>query len=448
MNEKILDHQEKRELLRRMDFAVRCGTALDKFCETEGVGTETLLAYVAELHKLGTAGINPFLPDIKRNRHAPPDKNRAVEKMLAYNIRTGTPLWQICALADIGMATFNNWKNNMPPGALGHLEKIPAPQNTPSPIKKSPKPHPGVPVDEALKRAQVDGVIADVNNGTPLTDALKKAGVNMQTFYRWEKRYATLKRAASKFTPTLADTEARRRALVVDGILTEINSGTPVAAALKQAGIDYAAFHNWEKRHATVKRAQPRAPRQKYTADPRQKARVVDGVITAVNNGEKLCDAVKNAGLTLPAFRAWERRHATVKRNPSPAIWRTRAIDPRHKTRVADEIIAAVNSGVSVGKAAKASGISEGTFYRWEKQYATSKREKNHLSDTAGALERMEKRRVTDGIIADVNNGAPLLETVKKWGILKQTFYHWEKTYATLKRAVTGKGNRRGRRPV
>jgi len=441
MNEKLLDHQEKRELLQRMDFAVRCGTALDAFCETEGIETETLLAHLAELQKLGTGGINPFLPDIERNRHRLPDKIRAIEKMLAYNIKTGTPLRHICALADISIATFNNWKILMPPGELERLEKISAAQRTPGNKNKAPASHPTTLRDEALKRAQVDGVITDVNNGMPLTDALKKAEVNMHNFFRWEKRFATVKRTPSKFTPTVPGEEAQRRARVVDGIITEINNGTPLAAALKQAGIDYAVFHSWEKRHATVKRAQRRAPWQNTTTDPRQKSRVADEIITAVNNGERLCDAVKAAGLTIPTFRSWEKRHATVKRTPSWPFGRPRATDTSHKTRMVDEIIAAVNNGASVANAVKASAISEGTFYRWEK-YATLKRETDTLLDEA------EKRRVTDGIIADVNNGAPLLETVKKWGVLKQTFYTWEKTHATLKRAVTGKGCRARPRPT
>ena len=442
MNEKFVSHEEKRELLRRMDFAVRCGIALGTFCETEGIGTDTLFATLAELQKLGTSGINPFLPDIKRNRHREPDKKRAVEKMIAYGKKTGTPLRQICALANIGIATFNNWKNLLPPGELEQPPTIPTAQKKPDTIKRLPKPHPGVPREDSLKRAQVDGVIADVNNGMPLTDALRKAGVILQTFYRWERRFATLKRATSKFTPIVADGEAQHRARVVDEIITEVNNGTPLAVALKKAGIDYAIFHNWEKRHASVKREPSRAPKQSHTSEPRQKTRKVDEVITAVNNGERLCDAVKAAGITFTTFRSWERRYATVKRNLLTHAWQTRATETSQKTRIVDEIIRAVNNGASVAKAVKASKISEITFYRWEKQYATLKRE------TDAGLGEIEKRRVTDGIIAEVNNGAPFLKTVQKWGILKQTFYRWENTLATLKRAATGKGNRARSRPT
>ena len=264
----------------------------------------------------------------------------------------------------------------------------------------------------AEKARIVEDIIQAVNNGMTLTGALKQAGIGEASFYKWEKHYAKTSRA-KRFR------DVAEKSRIVDEIVQAVDKGVKRKEAIKRTGISNAAFFRWEKRYATLKRANIA---RKYSAA--DKARIVDEIIHAVNNGMTSKEAARRAGIPESTFLIWEKNYAMAKRANI-----ARKYSAVEKSYIVAEVIQAVNSGISLKEAARRAGITENTFTRWEQLYAKAKR-----ANVRRKLNATEKTRIVDEVVRAVNNGMTLKEAIKQAGADTTNFWIWEKRYATVKR--------------
>ena len=269
------------------------------------------------------------------------------------------------------------------------------------------------------------------------------AGIHRSLFMSWQKALQIHEiKAKGKYPPRIDSrklTARQKRRIfaavykihqkekrrLANKVITNVNCGISLKQAIKKAGIGISTYYNWKKKFAAL--TLTRMPR--ITPDEaRRRTLLVDAVTAEINSGKTSKQATREAGMSLIRYNNWKKRFSTLKLLPLgkrlPPIPAEKA---RYRTRLVDSICNDVNNGMTLKDAIKKAGIYPSIFQLWRKKHGTVKR--NVINDE-------DRRRVVDTINEAVNRGTLLKDAVKKAGIGETSFYSWEKKFGTVKRLI------------
>jgi len=273
----------------------------------------------------------------------------------------------------------------------------------------------------AGKVRMVAEITQRVMSDMTLMEALKWAGISPGTFYKWERRYSTDERIRRRKA-------ARRRRSAVEAAVEE--------AASRRKGAAPKKFRYWQERLQTAEFDVAR-----LLCKDAAKRCVVADVIRAVNGGMTLDKAIRKAGISDTAFRAWERRFA------EPGRARLRKDAPSSKTFLAEKkrlvagIVEAVNGGMMLKEAIRQAGITPVTFYKWERRFPSTRRTQRRRG-TADM-----ERTMTEILAVMKSDNIPLTEAARRAGTTPRTFRQWERLFgAAIDSALCRKGTEKERR--
>ena len=179
-------------------------------------------------------------------------------------------------------------------------------------IQRVPPPGYQTPFEERQRRKRlVNSVIRDLNKGMTYKEAFAKVGINGKTFYAWAKAHGTVKRLwgkKGKVVMMIPPQEVKRRRRLVGIVVREVNQGTRLEVALKKAGITLNQYAPWKMKYGSpVKTLYPYTSKKTPEESAEIKRQLVQ-VMKAMRRGATLTDATREAGIPFQHYYYWKKK--------------------------------------------------------------------------------------------------------------------------------------------